>query len=105
MSMSNIHRCKVFCHNIDPDQMELMGLDSENDRGKWLPFAFRIDVINMCKMTSDDPDHPTFGCTSLFLDNGDTYIIDTPFQVFENLFIGYVDDIDEDGNTEDDMIL
>jgi hypothetical protein len=109
MSFSNVHRCKVFCHNIDPDQMDLLGLESKEDTGKWLPFSFRLDSINMIKMTSDDPDHPTFGCTTLFLDNSDTYIIDTPFQIFESVFINYVDDVDtgddDDDIKEDDLLL
>lgn len=83
-------------------------MDEKADQGKWLPFALRMDVVQMCKLTSDDGDHPTLGCTSLFLETGDTYIIDTPFQVFSALFEKFFNGDDEElqeDQQEDDLTL
>lgn len=91
-----VHKCKVFCHDIDPDQMDLLGLDSSPDDGKWMPFAFRVDTITMCKMTSDDMERRIFGRTTIFTESGETYIIDTRYEEFLEVFSGYF---------EDDMIL
>ena len=101
-----VHRCKVFCHLIDPEQMELMGLDEKTDQGKWLPFSVRMDVVQMCKLTSDEPDHPTMGCTSLFVENGDTYIINTPYEKFSALFESYFSEEapSEDEQEDDDTL-
>lgn len=92
---------------MDPEQLELMGLDEKTDQGKWLPFSVRLDVVQMCKLTSDEPDHPTHGCTSLFVDSGDTYIINTPYEKFSVLFENFFSEepIPDDENEEDDLTL
>lgn len=82
-----IHKCKIQCHAIDPDKMDLMGL--EEDRGKWLPFAFHLDIIVAIKLSTDDEDHIAYNCTSVFTEQGDTYIIDTPYEEFEEIFYIY----------------
>jgi hypothetical protein len=67
--------------------MEIMGI--ENDFGKWLPFCFHMSVVVACKLSTDEDGLLSFGCTTIFTDNGDTYIIDTPYTEFEEKFIQY----------------
>jgi hypothetical protein len=61
-----------------------MGL--EEDRGKWLPFAFHLDAVVAIKLSTDEEDQIAYGCTTVFTEQGDTYIIDTPYEQFEQLF-------------------
>lgn len=84
---SVIHRCKIHCHTIDPDKMDLMGM--EEDRGKWMPFSFHMGTVVACKLSSDEEDLLPFGCTTIFTEQGDTYIIDTPYEEFEESFVRY----------------
>jgi hypothetical protein len=71
---------------MDPDQADLMGVD---DKGKWMPFAIRMDQVVAIKLTSDDEDQPVFGCTTVFTEFGDTYILDTAYTEFETKFLVY----------------
>jgi hypothetical protein len=71
---------------VDIDKAELMGLD---DKGRWMPFAFDIDCVIACKLTSDDEEMLVNGCTTIFTEYGDTYIIDTPYVEFQDLYIKY----------------
>lgn len=99
-----IHKCKVQCHTIDPKTVELTGLE---DKGKWLPFVFNMDVIDAAKLSSDEEDSPTYNCTTVFTSNGDTFIIDTPYEEFLKKFDQYnsiqiiIKEEDEDGDDED----
>lgn len=93
--MSVVHKCKIHCHSIDPSKMEIMGLDV--DQGKWMPFCFHMSTIIACKLSSDEDDVLAYGCTTLFTEQGDTYIIDTPYEEFEEKFIRYNDDYDDGG--------
>jgi hypothetical protein len=79
-----IHVCNIHCHTLDIEKAELMGLE---DRGQWMGFAFHLDVVVACKLTSLDEDSLTYNCTTVFTEHGDTYIIDTPYHKFQNLFI------------------
>jgi hypothetical protein len=67
--------------------MDLMGLGE--DKGKWLPFAFHLDIVVAVKLSTDDEDQISYGCTSVFTEAGDTYIIDTPYEEFEEIFVSY----------------
>lgn len=99
-----IHKCKVQCHTIDPKTVELTGLE---DKGKWLPFVFNMDVIDAAKLSSDEEDSPTYNCTTVFTSNGDTFIIDTPYEEFLKKFDQYnsiqiiIKEEDEDGDDGD----
>lgn len=84
---NRIHKCKIHCHTIDPETLDAMGLDS--DVGKWMPFSFHMETVLACKLASDDEEVLPFGCTTIFTDNGDTYIIDTPYEEFEEIFCRY----------------
>jgi hypothetical protein len=101
-----IHQCKVQCHTVDPKTIELTGLE---DTGKWLPFIFNMDIIDAAKLSSDEEDSPTYNCTTIFTTQGDTFIIDTPFEEFFKKFDQYnsiqiflkeEDDEDSDGDLE-----
>ena len=72
-----IHECNLNCHTIDPTKADLMGLD---DEGKWMPFIFLMDIVDAAKLTSDEGDRGTYGCTTIFTKSGDAYIIDTPYE-------------------------
>lgn len=82
-----IHSCNIHCHSIDMSQADLLGISK--DKGKWLPFAFHMGIVTACKMTTDDEDEIVHGCTTLFTENGENYIIDTPYRIFESLFIQF----------------
>jgi hypothetical protein len=72
--------------------VELMGLE---DKGQWMPFAFHLDIVVACKLTSLDQDSLVCNCTTIFTENGDTYIIDTPYKQFLSLFASHYDQADE----------
>lgn len=78
-----IHACNIHCHTMDLDRADLLGVD---DKGKWLPFAFHMDIVIACKQTTDDEEELVYGCTTIFTDHSDTYIIDTPYAEFLTLF-------------------
>lgn len=78
-----IHVCNIHCHTLDVDKMEMMGIE---DKGQWMSFAIDMDSVVACKLTSLDEDTLTFGCTTVFTENGDTFIIDTPYDKFLKLF-------------------
>jgi hypothetical protein len=84
-----IHTCNIHCHTLDLDKADLMGID---DKGKWLPFAFHMDIVIACKLTTDEEDLLPFGCTTVFTDHGDSYIIDTPYNEFQTIFQMYHSD-------------
>jgi hypothetical protein len=84
-----IHTCNIHCHTMDLDRADLLGVD---DTGKWLPFAFHMDIVVACKMTTDDRDEEVYNCTTIFTDHSDTYIIDTPYTEFISVFQMYHED-------------
>jgi hypothetical protein len=71
---------------MDPTKLTDLGI---NDEGKWMPFIFHMEMVEAAKLTSEDVDMPTYGCTTIFTKNGDAYIIDTPYQTFFNLLKEY----------------
>ena len=81
-----IHQCKVQCHTMDTKTAEDLGIE---DGGKWLPFIFSMDIIDAAKLSSDEEDSPTYDCTTIFTNTGDTYIIDTPYTEFFKKFAEY----------------
>ena len=98
-----IHTCNIHCHTIDIAKAELMGLD---DEGRWMPFAFHIDIVIACKLTSDEDDSLVNGCTTIFTEPGDTYIIDTPYNQFMPLFKDYHSGSDDEAmQSKDDIEL
>lgn len=96
-----IYECNVYCHSNPPDIEEMLG--KTNDDGKWLPFAVDISLIDACKMSSDLPDDLTYRATSLFLQSGDTFVIDTPFKEFIKIWKQYKEDLDL--SSDDDLEL
>lgn len=94
-----IHECKVQCHSMDIMTAQSLGIE---DAGKWLPFIFHMDMVDAAKMSSDDEDSPTYGCTSIFCKSGETYIIDTPYMEFFQKFIEWNSITFEDGKSDDD---
>ena len=98
-----IHTCNIHCHTLDLEKIEIMGIE---DGGQWIPFAFHIGIVVACKLTTPDEDSPAFNCTTLFTEQGDTYIIDTPYIDFLKLFMKHNNTIikeDEDGEQSKDL--
>lgn len=95
-----IHECKLNCMSMSPAKAETLGIE---DKGKWLPFAFHIGMVNAVKLTTDDPSHPTYNCTTVYCDEGETFIIDTPYKTFAPLWKRYIKNTEEDG--PDDITL
>lgn len=93
-----IHSCNIHCHTINPDKLEMMGLD--DDAGKWMPFTVLLHHIVACKLASDEEELMVHGCTTLFTENGDTYIIDTPYKEFSELFIAFHSFDEQSGDGE-----
>lgn len=85
-SIPPVHQCNLHCHAMDPQHVENMGI---KDPGKWLPFSIHMDIIVGCKMATDDPDESICDCTTIYTEQGDTFIIDTPFVEFNTLFVAY----------------
>jgi len=83
-----IHHCKIQCHSVDPSTLDMIGI--QEDPGMWLPFAFLLDVVIACKLTSDDEEEETYGCTTIFTEHGDTYVINTNYNKFNKLWESYV---------------
>ena len=84
--------------------MNLLGKD-DLTVGKWLPFAFDISLVDAVKMSTDDIDSMLYKCTTVFLQSSDTYIIDTPYRDFLNLWKQNDDLIFGDDNIDDDLEL
>lgn len=98
-----IHTCNIHCHTLDLEKIEIMGIE---DGGQWIPFAFHIGIVVACKLTTPDEDSPAFNCTTLFTEQGDTYIIDTPYIDFLKLFMKHNNTIvkeEEDGEESKDL--
>lgn len=88
-----IYECKVYCHSLPPDLEDILG-KSNDDEGKWLPFAIDISLIDAIKMSSDEADHMSYKCTTLFMSSGDTYVIDTKYKDFLKIWKEYKNQID-----------
>lgn len=95
-----IHTCNIHCHSMDITQVDLLGVE---DKGKWLPFAFHMEIVIACKLTSDDEEESTYGCTTVFTDHNDTYIIDTLYKEFYPLFLAYHADPSSESKKSDDL--
>lgn len=96
-----IHECNVYCHTSESELMDLLGKDDVN--GKWLPFAFPMDVIEAIKMSTDEEDSGAYGCTTIFMQSGDSYIIDTKYTAFLKVWKEFIM-VDEE-NGDDDLSL
>ena len=94
-----IHECNLNCHSMDPKDIDNLGIE---DAGKWMPFIFHMEMVESAKLTSEDVDMATYGCTTIFTKTGDAYIIDTPHKEFFKLFKEYnlEETIDPDSDLE-----
>jgi hypothetical protein len=76
--------------------MDLLGKDGI-DNGKWLPFAFPLDFVEAVKMSTDEEESEVFQCTTIFLQSGDSYIIDTKYKAFLKTWKEFnLDEVDDD---------
>lgn len=83
---------------MDPTKMNDLGIE---DSGKWMPFIFHMGMVEAAKLTSDESPMPTYGCTTIFTNTGDAYIIDTPYSEFFELFKKYNTELPEDDSSSD----
>jgi len=94
-----LHECNLNCHTMDPTKMSDLGIE---DNGKWMPFIFHMDMVEAAKLTSDDEDMSTYGCTTIFTRGGDAYIIDTPYREFFDLLKEFnISTTEEDSDSSD----
>jgi len=91
-----IHVCNIHCHALDVEKIELMGIE---DKGQWMSFAFHLDIVIACKLTSLEEDSLVFNCTTIFTEPGDTYIIDTPYPEFLKLFVDHYEQANTSSHT------
>ena len=104
--MMTVHKCKVECHIMPPSDLEAMGLPASTE-SKWLPFIFDMGMVRAAKLSTDEEDQSSYNCTTVFTNDGDTFIIDTPYEEFFQKFIEYSEfDLfppfkDEDNNDDD----
>lgn len=94
-----IHKCKVQCHAIDPNELESMGI--KKDVGKWLPFAIDLGIVIAVKMSTDEVGEPTYNCSSIFCRDGNTFILDTPFDEFFTKWNNYINTL---WDSEEDLL-
>ena len=92
-----IHECNLNCHTMDPSKMGDLGIE---DNGKWMPFIFHMGMVEAAKLTSDESPMSTYGCTTIFTNTGDAYIIDTPYAEFFELFKKYNTELPEDDSSD-----
>ncbi len=97
-----IHTCNVHCHSLSANEAELLGIQ---DQGKWLPFSFIIRNIIAIKQTTDDENESTFNCTTIFMENGDTFVIDTPFYTFQHVWTSDLTEEDEEDSKIDNITI
>jgi hypothetical protein len=88
-----IYECQVYCHATESDLMELIG---KEDEGKWLPFAFPLRLVEAVKMSTDDDESFVYKCSTVFLESGDTYIIDTKYKEFIRIWKDFVSTSEDD---------
>ena len=96
-----LHECNLNCHTLDITKAESLGIE---DTGKWMPFIFHMEMVEAAKLTSEEEDMSTYGCTTIFTKSGDAYIIDTPYREFFDLLKEYNITSSTDDDT-DDLIL
>lgn len=97
-----IHSCNVHCHALNKDEMDLLGID---DKGKWLPFSCMLDDISAIKVASDDEEELTFNCTTVFTRHGETFIIDTLYKDFLEIWKDHIYGVDNEDVEDDNFNL
>lgn len=75
-----IHECNLQCYTMSLEDLELLG--KKEDPGKWMPFIFEMSMVKAAKLTSEENDAFTYGCTTIYTHDGESYIIDTPYKEF-----------------------
>jgi hypothetical protein len=84
--------------------MDLLGI--KEDEGKWLPFAIDLGVINAMKMSTDEKGESTYKCTTIFCTDGNTFILDTPYEELLDKWSTYVNTMwEEEDSSDDDITL
>lgn len=71
--------CNVYCRSKTESELEDLGVTSDSIPGIWLPFTFMYEYLMAIKTASDDKEDDTYNCTNIYMDNGDVFIIDTPY--------------------------
>lgn len=90
-----IHDCNVRINTITEEEAEHLGIDLIST-GKWVPFSFFTNLVVAVRLTEDDDSHPLFGCTTIYMEGMETYIIDTPYDKFRRIWIKDMEVTEED---------
>lgn len=100
-----IHKCNVHCFSLELENRELLG--GKADAGKWMPFAFDLSMVYAVKLSHDDSEKMTYGCTTIYTEDKETYVIDTPYDRFLILWEQFMTGELFDGSEghEDDLDL
>jgi hypothetical protein len=100
---SMIHRCKVHCYTMSLMEREAMGI--KDDPGKWLPFAIDMGMINAIKMATDVPNEDAYKRAVIFTTQGETFILDTPYEEMVSKWTDYVDTMFNQFNDQEPPFL
>lgn len=71
--------CQVYCRSKTEREMEDMGITADAIPGIWLPFTFMYEYVTAIKSSGNDPDEEVYNCTTVYMENGDAFVIDVPY--------------------------
>lgn len=80
-----IHTCRILCNTLEEDQLEDLGI---KDPGVWVDAAIETGSIIAIKRRTADKTDDEYYATTVYMDNGDVYVIDTPFPVLLSVWKG-----------------
>ena len=72
---------------MEEDQLEDLGI---KDPGVWVDAAIETGSIIAITRRSQDKTDDEYYATTVYMDNGDVYVIDTPFPVLLSVWKGKV---------------
>lgn len=72
---------------MEEEQLEDLGI---KDPGVWVDAAIETGSIIAIKRRSQDKADDEYYATTVYMDNGDVYVIDTPFPVLLSVWKGKV---------------
>ena len=80
-----IHPCKILCNTLDEGQAEDLGI---TDPGVWVDAAIETGSIIAIKRRSHEKTDNDYYATTVYMDNGDVFVIDTPFHIMLTVWRG-----------------
>lgn len=80
-----IHECKILCNTMQEEQLEDLGI---SDPGVWVDAAIETDGIIAIKRKSPEKTNDEYFATTVYMDNTDVFVIDTPFHIMLSVWRG-----------------